>query len=88
MYGYYEKIPSFSGFEDTHFKDCLLMMKQLPIYEKLGINLLQLMELDDEEIIEIRDTLTATTGETNHVIQELENKNRKRKPSVKRTGRP
>ena len=71
MYGYYNTSPSIHEYKDTYLKNCIEMMIELPIYEKLGISLTDLMEYDPADIKVIYDTLEPLKGVQNDIVNSI-----------------
>ena len=72
MYEYYDIKTTLSSYQDKYLENCLELMINLPIYEKLGLNLTDLMKFDLEDLELIRTRLLEYKGTENAIVENLQ----------------
>lgn len=75
MYEYYDVKTTLSSYTDNYLTNCLEIMLNLPIYEKLGLTLNDLMKYDLEDLELIRNRLVEYKGTENDIINNLAKNN-------------
>lgn len=71
MYEYYDVKTTLSSYTDNYLSNCLEIMINLPVHEKLGLTLDDLMKYDLEDLELIRNRLVEYKGTENAIINNL-----------------
>lgn len=71
MYEYYDIKTTLSKYQDNYLNNCLTIMIELPVHEKLGLTLDDLMKYDLEDLELIKKRLEEYKGTENAIINNL-----------------